>query len=730
MTEPPQLGHGGVAGAADRLSRSATLVADIASVFAATSFDPADPGLAEVLSAGSHVVLRTDTLAVPMQREISWWMATCHTTGERVIDTSDWKRWAATAAEVVRRRPEVCSFADLSFADWMTAWTRGFHRDHGKFAATATRRRAEDALREPLARLSIHYSDLPWWTHDLWCLRFDPRIPHREHEPRGQSSTRWDNIDPVWFREGFKFYLHLRLESGQLTWSSVAPWHVYAARFGEFATSRHLEDPALVNDPAQLRALMLDFRVFLRQWRRATTGRAKHNSGPLDARSVANTQRVIGNFYREMHDYRAEAAAATGDKRWLALTDAHARLYRVAECSVGRVIRQADERHYISDTDLTRMLGSVELLGLPRDQTMTITRGEQHIELAGLGQPAMMRAWLLQALTGRRAAEILLMDFEPRSAIPGVDPATVPEGGMVARLRYQQTKIDGAPATILVGADVVQIIDEQQAWVRRRWNLGPRQSLRYLFPRLSNNRKGNRAWETSHYDLVLRQLSDALQLSDANGRPLRYSHSHRLRHTKATTLLNAGAPIHVVQRYLGHRSPEMSMRYAATLASTAEREFLTLAKIGRDGREAAMAPRDMLDLLQLDKRTDRVLPNGYCLLPPTRSCDKGNACHGCDHFATDRSHLPEIRRQLAGTEQLIEHRQAQHLARYGEAMSETNIWLEQRRTEVRSMGLQIAALEAQPDGTSGAVRGAGVCGRPGYQHGPVSIPLTIKPESS
>ena len=54
------------------------------------------------------------------------------------------------------------------------------------------------------------------------------------------------------------------------------------------------------------------------------------------------------------------------------------------------------------------------------------------------------------------------MDFEPLTPIPGVDPAAVPEGGMVARLRYQQTKVDGAPMTILVGADVVQIIREQQ----------------------------------------------------------------------------------------------------------------------------------------------------------------------------------------------------------------------------------------------------------------------------
>ena len=102
MSEPPQLGHRGATGAADRLSRSATLVADIASVFAAATFDPADPDLAQVLSAGSHVVLRTDMLPVPMQREISWWMATCHATGERVIDTSDWKRWAGTAASIVQ----------------------------------------------------------------------------------------------------------------------------------------------------------------------------------------------------------------------------------------------------------------------------------------------------------------------------------------------------------------------------------------------------------------------------------------------------------------------------------------------------------------------------------------------------------------------------------------------------------------------------------------------------
>ncbi len=31
-------------------------------------------------------------------------------------------------------------------------------------------------------------------------------------------------------------------------------------------------------------------------------------------------------------------------------------------------------------------------------------------------------------------------------------------------------------------------------------------------------------------------------------------------------------------------------------------------------------------MLELDRRTDRILPNWWCLLPPRQACDKGNAC--------------------------------------------------------------------------------------------------------
>ena len=57
-------------------------------------------------------------------------------------------------------------------------------------------------------------------------------------------------------------------------------------------------------------------------------------------------------------------------------------------------------------------------------------------------------------------------------------------------------------------------------------------------------------------------------------------------------------------------------------------------------RDLEIDPLDFYDLLELDRRTDRILSNGWCLLPPRQSCVKGNACLSCDKFATARSRQP------------------------------------------------------------------------------------------
>src|SRR5260370_5164670 len=157
-------------------------------------------------------------------------------------------------------------------------------------------------------------------------------------------------------------------EWGQLPWPSVAPWRVFASGSREFLISRGIGHPALTADPAGLRPLVLDFRAFLRRWRRRATGQ-KEIGGPLDDRSAACTQRVIGNFYRAMHDYKADAAAAIGDDRWLELTDSHARLYPVEECRTCRVIRGADETNSTTASDPSRTLPRTHARGLRRTQS-------------------------------------------------------------------------------------------------------------------------------------------------------------------------------------------------------------------------------------------------------------------------------------------------------------------------------------------------------------------------
>lgn len=174
-------------------------------------------------------------------------------------------------------------------------------------------------------------------------------------------------------------------------------------------------------------------------------------------------------------------------------------------------------------------------------------------------------------MTGRRASEILMLDHEPLTAIPGRErPATGDTDTFVARLRYQQTKVEGVDPTILVEQAVVEVIAEQQRWLAQQY---PGVSSKYLFVGMLHQHQGQRARPYSSYLNSLQKLDKVHRLTDPAGNPLRFSQTHRLRHTRATELLNDGVPFHVVQRYLGHKSPEMTARYAATLAATAEAEF-------------------------------------------------------------------------------------------------------------------------------------------------------------
>src|SRR5664280_2597344 len=198
--------------------------------------------------------------------------------------------------------------------------------------------------------------------------------------------------------------------------------------------------------------------------------------------------------------------------------------------------------------------------------------------------PAQLRPLMLDLLddirsapaqTGRRVNERCMLDVHP--IIP-VAASSRGDAG-VAKLRYQQTKIAGAPDTIFVDNEVVEIIAEQRRWLFAHLRAtGCPDEPRYLFVRLQQNRRGRQHYAASRLRHQLLELATLADLRDGD-RPLRIPATHRFRHTKATSLLNAGVPLHVVQRYLGHTSPEMSMHYAQTLDATAKAEFLRYRKI-------------------------------------------------------------------------------------------------------------------------------------------------------
>nr|MDT0522277.1 MBL fold metallo-hydrolase [Streptomyces sp. DSM 41633] len=146
-------------------------------------------------------------------------------------------------------------------------------------------------------------------------------------------------------------------------------------------------------------------------------------------------------------------------------------------------------------------------------------------------------------------------------------------------------------------------------------------------------------------------------------------------------------------------------------AATAEAEFLKHKKIGAHGTDIGISPSDMLDMTQLSVRTDRVLPNGVCLLPPLKTCDKGNACLSCGHFATDATHLDELKDQHAKTTALVEIRRQQYRQRTGRELTDDNVWVAQRLRELHSLQAILDRLTADQRTHQEAIAGAGTANR-------------------
>ena len=111
-------------------------------------------------------------------------------------------------------------------------------------------------------------------------------------------------------------------------------------------------------------------------------------------------------------------------------------------------------------------------------------------------------------------SEICLLDRDPLLPLlsaPASSPAAADGQAPVARLRYQQTKIDGAPDTVLADAGVVAIIREQQEWADRFFagRGAPGKTPKYLFLAGQMNRNGDRPYSGGTLHARLSELAPA-----------------------------------------------------------------------------------------------------------------------------------------------------------------------------------------------------------------------------
>lgn len=157
---------------------------------------------------------------------------------------------------------------------------------------------------------------------------------------------------------------------------------------------------------------------------------------------------------------------------------------------------------------------------------------------------------------------------------------------------------------------------------------------------------------------IERGLRDAVRaagLTGPDGQPLHVV-SHQLRHTYATALANAGMSVQALMSLLGHRTPEMTLRYAALASPTLRRAYDEAVGKVRPRIPVALAGRpalpDRVSFIASEMLKTR-LAHGYCARElVAEACPYANVCESCANFATTPEFAPVLERQLADVQAL------------------------------------------------------------------------------
>jgi integrase len=203
--------------------------------------------------------------------------------------------------------------------------------------------------------------------------------------------------------------------------------------------------------------------------------------------------------------------------------------------------------------------------------------------------------------------------------------------------------------TVPLDAPTLAALDE---WIAQR---GPQRALPH--PRLNRpadflfTERGKRptAWR------LRRGLDDAAAaagLRGHNGQPL-HPTPHQLRHTYATSLINAGMSLQALMALLGHVSTEMTLRYASLAAPAIRIAYEEAMSKARARLTLPIAPAGQpiipgrVEWLRTEMLKTRVA-HGYCSRQlAAEACPYANICEQCDNYVTAPEFIPQLQAQLA-----------------------------------------------------------------------------------
>lgn len=273
-------------------------------------------------------------------------------------------------------------------------------------------------------------------------------------------------------------------------------------------------------------------------------------------------------------------------------------------------------------------------------------------------------------------------------------------------LTYYQYKMK-KEHTVPISREVVALIQEQQQIVRDKYG-----KHQYLFPSPNQGHKGE-AYKQGGFSKAINELAVERNIRDSNGEIWRFQ-AHQFRHTVGTRMINLGVPQHVIQRYLGHESPDMTSTYAHIHDQTLKEEFSKFKDKIVDVTGRAIRPEEVLAEIVDGSTVDsldeqwlkrnvlaQALPNGICALPIVQKrCPHGaNRCltgadgSGCQHFKTDSRYLPQLKDHLARADNLVDWAQETPESRRAQEILSENLPVQ------RNLKRIVNALERRSDET-------------------------------